>query len=297
MNVPSSILVGSNTFFRVIIASIHFDVLIAPFLLWQSQPEPHSYKMQSSEETPARAGKAGILFVPGHAPENLFLCSTHRVIWNDSDGNKTNEHGNWTEWILTDETQMLSITFNRKGSDAFKDIQSINLYQITSGVYRTVTHEDVLIVPCDLHGGGQEHPLLLRAGTIESVTDIKHMFLWLHPTRAPAVVLFLASGKVIYSSVSKSRELTDKNTASPPNGKYEYFYSEVNDTDQFKTCFHCRGLPTETQTLFHRVRNLPCPVWRAIGDEKEISDNIRCLKDWHILMLPLELSKDIQILL
>ena len=56
-----------------------------------------------------------------------------------------------------------------------------------------------------------------------------------------------------------------------------------------KNCPGCRG------ACIPHLRPMPgiAPVWRAVGDEKEVYEDVRVLSDWHIVMVPLTIFKNV----
>lgn len=136
---------------------------------------------------------------PGKSREGVVLCSNGRVIFHGQDGTRTPEHGCWHKWMLKNGTHMQSMTFNHKGNEAYADLHTHTLYKVVAGVYRNVTHWQILILQHETSEPEENKPLLLNVGDKNvSEQTIKHKFLWLHLARPPAVVLLPFSGQIVF---------------------------------------------------------------------------------------------------
>ena len=74
---------------------------------------------------------------------------------------------------------------------------------------------------------------------------------------------------------------------SEPSGYYGYSYEPDGDMDTFTTCFHAKGIPRVTRTFLPRIPDCLPPVWRGVGDQNKIYEDLRSLTDWHNFMAPL----------
>ena len=234
------------------------------------------------------SNEVGMFFTPGKLLEGIELCSNGRIIFQNEHGTRTEEHGHWEKWKLKNDTQMLSMTFHHRGSEGLGDLHQHTFYKIIAGVYRNVTHWQVLVLQDEASDPEENNPLLLNIGDT-SATTVKHILLWLHPARLPAVVLFTVDGQIIFYAM---KDLGEKRYMSEPNGSYGYFYERDGDTDTFVTGFHAGGQPTATRTVLRRISS-GVPIWRAVGDEKQVYDDVRALASWHIVMVVLEPFKDV----
>ena len=223
---------------------------------------------------------------PGKERETIILRPNGRVIFRNQFGENTESHGQWHKWTSVEKTDFLSLTFHHKGSEANVDLKEHLMYKIIRGVYRSNLHYQILLEPEE--ESVENNPRLsIHIGSTER-DSIKHTYLWLHPGRLPAVVLFTRSGEIIFHSKNKQGVVFK----SEPNGIYQYMYDPSVDMDMFSTNYHCKNRPTETKTILRRVHSDPgTEVWRAVGDEKEVYD-VKKLKEWHIVMIGIKESKD-----
>ena len=219
---------------------------------------------------------------PGKAPETIILRSNKRLIFRNQRGVSTEAHGQWHKWTSADGTVFLSLTFHHKGSETNVDLKQHLMYKIIRGVYRSTLHYQILLQPEESVVNNPR--FALHIGSTDRAS-IKHTYLWLHPGRLPAVVLFTKNGQIIFHSKNKQGEVF----RSEPNGIYSYSYDPSNDTDMFTTNYHCRSRPTETRTILRRVPGTE--VWRAVGDETKVYD-VELLKNWHIVMIGIKQDTD-----
>ena len=81
--------------------------------------------------------REGLFLTPGKEPEKLWLCTSGQVKFQGSTGDCCEPHGNWHPWATTSEMDILTITFNYKGSEAPRDLVAHTFVQLFPGVYRT----------------------------------------------------------------------------------------------------------------------------------------------------------------
>ena len=224
---------------------------------------------------------------PGKERETIILRPNGRIIFRNQHGQNTVSHGQWHKWTSEEKTDFLSLTFHHKGSEANSDLKEHLMYKIIRGVYRSNQHYQILLEPEE--ESEENNPRLsIHIGSTER-DSIKHTYLWLHPGRIPAVVLFTKSGQIIFHSKDKQGKVF----RSEPNGIYHYVWDPSVDMDMFSTNYHCKNRPTETKTILRRVRtdDPGTEVWRAVGDEKGGLD-VKTLKEWHIVMIGITEGKD-----
>ena len=208
----------------------------------------------------------------------LTLRGNNRIVFEDHKNNSTPEHGNWHEWISTDDTRMLLLSFHHRGSE--DDLIAHVFRCLVPGVYRMQNQKQVVFFHEEFKDGKTKEPLSLDMQKKDVGVEIEKVYLWLHPERPPAVLLITPKSQIVYHEIqhgAKRRRLC----TSVPNGSYVY-----SDTGTITTCFHCHGEPTFQKTVLNRIDD-STPVWRAAYDKRSN------LIPWHIVMIPLEIDGNV----
>ena len=139
----------------------------------------------------------GVLLTPGRNPEGLIFLEDHKVIYQDQYGTKTCKHGNWSQWKLNDGVQILTVTFSNTGSEAVDVLEDHHYSEIVAGIYRIKSQMQIIVFREDFgkYNYGRNVYLNLAEDIVENTED---MFLWLHPGRDPAVLLFTHQRQIMY---------------------------------------------------------------------------------------------------
>ena len=222
--------------------------------------------------------RKGFFMTPGKSPEQITLRGNKRIVFEDQRNHSTPEHGNWHEWISTDDTRMLLLSFHHRGSE--DDLIAHVFRCLVPGVYRMQNQKQVVFFHEEFKDGKTKEPLSLNMQKKNVGFEIENVYLWLHPERPPAVLLITPKSQIVYHEIqhgAKRRRLC----TSVPNGSYVY-----SDTGTITTCFHCQGEPTFQKTVLNRIAD-STPVWRAVYDKRSN------LIPWHIVMIPLEIDGNV----
>ena len=172
------------------------------------------------------------------------------------------------------------MAFHHAGIDTCSQLKMHMLERLTAGVYRSSNKWQVLLFPEET----AEEELTIKCNGIASALfaekgiQAKHSFLWLHPGKDTQMVFLTPDNQVVFHAPATGY-------TSDVNGYYEYMAGAI---DYFYTRFNAKGKVLGETTVLARVAEDTC-VWRAVGDEKRIYDDMRELRDWHILAVQIHL--------
>ena len=236
--------------------------------------------------------KTGVFLSPGKEPEKILLLRNEKVIFVDHVQNRTVQHGNWHKWQKKDGTQMLSITFHCNGSDLDEELTQHLFRSLIPGVYRMQDGMQVVVLHEEYENGVGGEPLYLNIEKAKLQYEIKHMYLWLHPQRAPAV-LFVTKEKleIVYHGFEVKGSKRQKTCTSAPNGNFDYVFDDNTGTDTITTCYNWQGSPTTQTTSLCRTP-ASHPVFRANGDGVRKYPAHKLTK-WHIISVELQENKNV----
>jgi hypothetical protein len=164
------------------------------------------------------------------------------------------------------------LCFHYQGKENVPNLKSHTFHEILPGLFRTTDHWQLICLEKDTGVTISKNPLVVRPHS----DGVKHPFIWLHPGRAPALVLMMKSGDSVYDSFGSE--------ASEANGLYGYYCAGGEDT--FTTSFHSKAEATEIITVLRRPSSA-AGFWRAVGDQTGISKSSWALREWHVVMVPL----------
>ena len=202
---------------------------------------------RARESNPPMNSRKGFFLTPGNSPEKITLLGNNRIVFKDQKGNSTPEHGSWHEWITTDGTQMLLLTFHHRGSEVDKDLMPHVFRCFVPGDYRMQNRKQKKDIDF----------------------EVKNVYMWLHPERPPAVLLITPSFQFVYHESKEGAKRPRTCQMAPAS---------------ITTCFHWQGKPTTQKTVLSRIAENK-PVWRAVGDEnKGCYENLSELSHWHIVI-------------
>ena len=194
----------------------------------------------------------------------------------------TRAHGRWDRFRNSHGTMMLSITFYWTGDDSAERLQNHLLQEITAGVYRTTDNMQVYYVPAEFEKAAPVQrdglePIILDE---KNTSNVKHLFLWLHPRKDMDFLSLLQDRKVQFVRGTS----TDLSDGGPENGMYEYDACIDSERDCWFIHFHAAGKDPAPTTLLSRASD-DGNIWRAVGDHTGIfdDDKTRELKPWHII--------------
>jgi hypothetical protein len=224
---------------------------------------------------------------PGKDPEKIALCEDQRVIFENHDGVQTDEHGRWDGWTTSAGIDMLTLSFHCKGDERPGKMMPNLFHSIIPGIHRSSDNWQVLLEPDKIGETNVDKALVLDVSPDE-IANIKHVALWLHPRRPPAVLTFTYDGQIVYH-----RSVDGKTFASvcEPNGTYRYERHSENE-EYFVTSYHHQAKPTDVWTVLRRSDGLR-PCFRAVSDAKTTQDEPRVMQKWHIVMVLLSLNVNV----
>ena len=230
-------------------------------------------------ETPEE--RIALLLTPGKSTEKLTLRVNHRIVFENQHKKSTQDHGNWHEFITTDHTKVLVLTFHHSGSES--DLWPHLFKCFVPGVYRMQNQYQVVVFPEEFNDQSTEEPLRLDLHEKDSGFQVENVYLWFHPERVPAVLLITPKKEIVYHEINEG-EKKRRTCTSVPNGSFHV------DGDTITTCFHWKGEATTQQTVLTRICD-KVPAYRASGDGVFRSfGNPGDLKRWHIAMFDLGLD-------
>ena len=230
---------------------------------------------ETSEEREA------FLFTPGKFTEKLTLRVNHCIVFENQHKKTTQEHGNWHEFITTDHTKMLVLTFHHSGSES---VLYPHLFKcFVPGVYRMQDWKQVVFFPEEFKDQITKEPLRLDLPEKHRGIQVENVYLWFHPERVPAVLLITPKKEIVYHEINEG-EKKRRTCTSVPNGSFHV------DGDTITTCFHWKGEATTQQTVLTRICAGDVPVYRASGDGSPSFANPGDLKSWHIVMFKLDFA-------
>ena len=236
--------------------------------------------------------ETGLFLSPGKDSAKIFLLPNKLVVFEDHEQHRTAEHGNWHKWNKADGTQMLSITFHYNGSDLDEDLTQHLFRSYIPGVYRMQNGKQVVVLHEEYNNGVGGEPLYLNIDKGKLGYEIKHMYLWLHPQRPPAVLFVTKESlEIVYHCFEVKGAKRPKTCTSIPNGNFDYVYDNRTDIGTIRTCYHWQGEPTTEQTSLCRTPATH-PVYRAMGDGKRMYPANKMTR-WHIVMVELEENKNV----
>ena len=231
-------------------------------------------------ETPV--DRKGFLMTPGKPTEQITLRDNKRIVFEDQQKKSTKDHGNWHEFITTDHTKMLLLTFHFRGSE--DDLMPHLFHCFVPGVYRMQNWKQVVFFPDEFKDQITKEPLRLDLPEKDRGLQVENVYLWFHPERVPAVLLITPEKKIVYHEIKEGAKRR-RTCTSVPNGSFV-----CNDSDTITTCFHFKGEATTQQTVLNRIC-ATVPVYRASGDGVSPSfANLVDLKPWHIVMVNLDVD-------
>ena len=270
----------------------------------------------SSRKAPrqVREKKTFTLLSPGKDPEKVVLFDDKRVIFHNEESIPTAQHGHWFTWRKVDETEMLSIVFDFKGSDSIHDLKPHIFYLVVKGVYRSIEEWQILLTTeegtedflrtteesTEDFSTLQLHVMRTTEENTEDFSTLKlhvgiipedsfnKIMLWLHPGTVPALVMFMKSDNNI---VYRAKHTSGRVAMSEPNGMWE----EKENADEYITCFTNTGKVTNTKTKLRRIGGCIRDVWRAYGDQDDDYTNPKDIKKWHIVMIGLTVTSVTQL--
>ena len=226
---------------------------------------------ETSEEREA------FLLTPGKSTEKLTLRVNHRIVFENQHKKTTQDHGNWHEFITTDLTKMLVLTFHHSGSES--DLWPHLFKCFVPGVYRMHNQYQVVVFPEEFKDQITKEPLRLDLPEKDRGFQVENVYLWFHPERVPAVLLITPEKKIVYHEIKEGAKRR-RTCTSVPNGSFVCI-----DGDTITTCFHWKGEATTQQTVLTRICD-KVPAYRASGDGVFRSfGNPVDLKRWHIVMV------------
>ena len=225
--------------------------------------------------------RKAFLFTPGKLTEELTLLVNNRIVFENQHKMTTQEHGNWHEFITTDHTKMLVLTFHHSGSES---VLYPHLFKcFVPGVYRMQDWKQVVFFPEEFKDQITKEPLRLDLPEKHRGIQVENVYLWFHPERVPAVLLITPKKEIVYHEINEG-EKKRRTCTSVPNGSFHV------DGDTITTCFHWKGEATTQQTVLTRICD-KVPAYRASGDGVFRSfGNPGDLKRWHIAMFDLGLD-------
>ena len=225
--------------------------------------------------------RKALLLTPGKFTEELTLLVNNRIVFENQHKMTTQEHGNWHEFITTDHTKMLILTFHHSGSES---VLYPHLFKcFVPGVYRMQDWKQVVFFPEEFKDQITKEPLRLDLPEKHRGIQVENVYLWFHPERVPAVLLITPKKEIVYHEINEG-EKKRRTCTSVPNGSFHV------DGDTITTCFHWKGEATTQQTVLTRIC-ADVPVYRASGDGIFPSfGNPVDLKRWHIVMFDLGLD-------
>jgi hypothetical protein len=120
---------------------------------------------------------------------------------------------------------------------------------------------------------------------------LKNVFFWLHPGRAPQLLVIATNNRVIWASLTSDGNIAD---VGPPNGSF----NRSADGSSFSVTFHHNGLPSANTTVFHKVCDtvagdvtLHCATGGRTGNiiyqDMHISNQWHAIKDWAVCAIEL----------
>ena len=228
---------------------------------------------------PSEERKA-FLLTPGKSTEKLTLGVNRRIVFENQHKKSTQDHGNWHEFITTDHTKMLVLTFHHTGSESVLWPHLVKCF--VPGVYRMQNQKQVVFFHEEFKDEKTIEPLWLNMQKKDVGFEFENVYLWLYPERLPAVLLITPKKEIVYHEINEGAKRR-RTCTSVPNGSFV-----CNDSDTITTCFHWKGEATTQQTVLTRI--FPdVPVYRASGDGVFPSfANPGHLKRWHIVMVYLD---------
>ena len=232
-----------------------------------------------------RDNRKAFLLTPGKSTEKLTLGVNHRIVFENQHKKSTQDHGNWHEFITTDHTKMLVLTFHHSGSES---VLWPHLFKcFVPGVYRMQNQYQVVVFPEEFKDQITKEPLRLDLPEKDSGFQVENVYLWFHPERVPAVLLITPKKEIVYHEINEGAKRR-RTCTSKPNGSFVF-----NDSDTITTCFHWKGEATTQQTVLTRIcANVP--VYRASGDGvTPCFANPDDMKPWHIVMV--DVGKNVRI--
>ena len=237
-------------------------------------------------ETPV--DRKGFLMTPGKPTEQITLRDNKRIVFEDQQKKSTKDHGNWHEFITTDHTKMLLLTFHFRGSE--DDLMPHLFHCFVPGVYRMQNWKQVVFFPEEFNDQSTEEPLRLDLHEKDSGFQVENVYLWFHPARPPAVLLITPEKQIVYHEIKEGAK-RPRTCTSVPNGSFV-----CSDNDTITTCFHWLGGPTTQRTVLKRI-DATAPVWRASGDEvRPCYEYPIALISWHIVMVKLDVGRNVRII-
>ena len=227
--------------------------------------------------------RKAFLLTPGKFTEELTLRVNNRIVFENQHKKSTQDHGNWHEFITTDHTKMLVLTFHHSGSES--DLWPHLFKCFVPGVYRMQNQSQVVVFPEEFKDQITKEPLRLDLPEKDRGFQVENVYLWFHPERVPAVLLITPEKKIVYHEIKEGAKRR-RTCTSVPNGSFV-----CNDSDTITTRFHWKGEATTQQTVLNRIcANVP--VYRASGDGVSPSfANPVDLKAWHIVSVNLDVDK------
>ena len=226
-------------------------------------------------ETPEE--RKAFLLTPGKSTEQLTLLANEKVVFENQHKKSTLDHGNWHEFITTDLTKMLVLTFHHRGSES--DLWPHLFKCFVPGVYRMQDWKQVVFFPEEFKDQITKEPLRLDLPEKDSGFQVENVYLWFHPERVPAVLLITPEKKIVYHEIKEGAKRR-KTFTSVPNGSFD-----CNDRDTITTCFHWKGEDTTQKTGLKPIAD-NLLVYRASGDGvTPVFANLDDMKPWHIVMV------------
>ena len=245
----------------------------------------------NSQEPSTIVDKSFLLLSPGYPEATVKLYSDQRIVYVNSEEHSTKKHGHWNRWTSQNGTEILALTYDEQGRETIRDLNTHIFSEIVTGVYRSTEALQILLQPVqDASTHSKERPQFQLNINTSIASTIKHVYLWLHPSRKPALLFFTHENEIIFYNDDGA------GTMSQPNGSVDYSHDESNNTDTFITKFHSSAKHSETKTLLRRIAcetGDEIRAWRAVNEkEKHKAPPWHYIRTWHIVMVKLKETRD-----